>query len=68
MNKSAPTNPRQIIGRRFAKTFHIDGPQMYEGTVTAYTFDGLSGGHWTCSYDDGDKEEMYWEDLEQCLI
>ena len=66
MNEPAPL---QLIGRRFAKTFRLDGgPQIFEGTVTAYTSDGLSGGHWTCSYDDGDKEEMCWEDLEQCLI
>ena len=69
MNGSAPSNPRQLIGRRFAKTFlHDDGPQLYEGTVTGYTFDGLSGGYWLCSYDDGDEEEMLWEQLEQCLI
>ena len=55
MNGSVPSNPRQHIGRRFAKTFlHDDGPQLYEGTVTGY--------------DDGDEEEMLWEDLEQCLI
>lgn len=70
MDGSAPTNPRQLIGRRFAKTYFgaYGSAEIYEGTVTAYTFQGLSGGYWHCSYDDGDEEEMLWEDLEQCLI
>ena len=69
MNEPAPIDPQQLIGRRFAKTFRLDGgPQIFEGTVTAYTSDGLSGGTWTCSYDDGDEEEMRLQDLVQCLI
>ena len=71
MTGSVPTNPRQLIGRRFAKHFHSgdDGQiEVFEGTITGYTFDGLSGGYWLCSYDDGDEEEMDWECLEQCLI
>ncbi|KAL9178964.1 hypothetical protein ACHAXT_011937 [Thalassiosira profunda] len=63
--KPAPSSPAapgaSYVGKRVSKDF--DG-EVYSGTVKKYF---PRKGWWNVVYDDGDKEDMEWEDLEAAM-
>lgn len=62
--------PLKFIDRRVAKVFNNEDtgkPEIFLGTITKYTSAANSVALWHVKYDDGDSEDLHWEDLDASI-
>jgi hypothetical protein len=61
-----PLSPHSLLGRTVRREFAPHG--WFTGRVTNTRHHGKHGQLWLVKYNDGDKEELSWEDLHGCLL
>jgi hypothetical protein len=63
--EGTPAAPGALVGRRVVRRL---GGAPYEGVVSSWRATAAHGALWRVSYDDGDREDLNWDEMQAALL